>query len=155
MQHEPAPPVFHDLADSSSVGRMVAVACAVLALRLGVQRARRPLDYRVRDQPRAGRAKMDGAAHQRRDVEMFHRDRPLEHARMLVPAVDVDELGQRLQILVERAMLHIGRLGPGKWLQAVLRRRQLVKSSRGYETRQHGIALSALRPGPPQLLDRV
>lgn len=93
---------------------------------------------------------MDGTAHQRRDVEVFHRDRSLEHTRMLVLTVDADELGERLQVTDKTARAHIGRLEPGEGLKAVRRRRQLVESLRGYETRQHGIALFTLRPGPPQ-----
>lgn len=94
--------VFHHFLDLLAIGRMVAMLGAMLTSGLGIERAGRSLDERVRQEFLAFVAEANFLAHERRDVMGFDLYRRSGHIGVLVTAIDVDEISQQPQITVQR-----------------------------------------------------
>jgi len=101
-QHEFAAGVLHDFLNLLAITRVVAVLGAMLACRLGVERTRRSLHERVRQQLGAFTTQTDFFAHQRRNIVRLDVNRHPSLVSVLVAAVDVDEVREQAQIAVQR-----------------------------------------------------
>ena len=99
-EHELLTGILHDFFDLLAIGRMVTMLGAMLTSGLGVERAGRSLDERVRQEFLAFVAEADFFAHERRDIVRLDVNRRSGHIGMLVTAIDIDEVSQQPQITV-------------------------------------------------------